>query len=160
MDKKDCLKKITDIRHRCGEVQFRMALQHLFDTGHQNFNAADVAEAKTAIRKETSKTPILTAEFQCELLDCCLEISQLPVWDIFLYIKLYLSMEGDDRLFLEEAERSLRGWNDIPAPQSWRDACADPDTREEILREMVRGREGGYTTAEIVSAIRAVSENE
>ncbi len=160
MDKKDTLRIIDTIHQRSGDVQFRMAIQHLFDTGHQNFNEANVEEAKETIRRNSSRTPILTPDFQCELLDCCLELSRLPIWDVLLYVKSFLGMEGDDWPLLERAEQSLCRWSNILAPQSWRDACANADLREEILCEMVNRRRGAYTFAEIESAIRIVVEDE
>lgn len=135
-----------------------MVIQHLFDTGHQNFSEENVAESKEQIRRDTPKNAIMTEGFQCELLDRCLELSRLPVWDILLYVKLYLSLRGDDLLLIEEADQALRAWRDIMAPQSWKEACADPDLREEILREMVHRHETEYTDNEIRAAIRHVAE--
>lgn len=151
------LEKIEAIHRRCGEPQFHMAIQHLFDVGHQNITEESVAESKAQIHKSAPKNPILTEGFQCELLDRCLELSRLPVWDILLYVKLYLSIRGDDLLLLEEADQALRTWRDIMAPQSWKEACADPDLREEILREMVRRHETEFTISEITEAIRHVA---
>lgn len=159
MYKNENLEKIHAIHRRCGEPQFRMAIQYLFDTGHQNFTEENVAESKRQIRRDTPKNAIMTEGFQCELLDCCLELSRLPVWDILLYVKLYLSIQGDDLLLLEEAEQALGTWRDIMAPQSWKDACADPYLRMDILREMIRRRETDYTSREIKEAIRHVAES-
>lgn len=160
MYKNENLEKIQAIHRRCGEPQFRMAIQHLFDTGHQNFTEKNVAESKEQIRRNTPKNAIMTEGFQCELLDRCLELSHLPVWDILLYVKLYLNIQGDDLLLLDEADQALRTWHDIMAPQSWKDACADPDLRMDILREMIRRRETEYTSREIKEAIRYVAENQ
>lgn len=160
MYKNDNLKKIESIHRRCGEPQFHMAIQHLFDVGHQNFSEENVAVSKKQIRRDTPKNAIMTEGFQCELLDRCLELSHLPVWDILLYVKLYLNIQGADLLLLEEADHSLRTWHDIMAPQSWKDACADPDLRIDILREMIARRETEYTNSEIREAIRHVADNQ
>lgn len=160
MYKNENLEKIQAIHRRCGEPQFRMAIQHLFDTGHQNITEKNVAESKEQIRRNTPKNAIMTEGFQCELLDCCLELSCLPVWDILLYVKLYLTIQGDDLLLLEEAEQALRTWHDMMAPQSWKDACADPDLRMEILLEMIRRHETEYSSREIKEAIRCVAEGQ
>lgn len=160
MNKIETLQKAAEIRKRCPEVQFRMAVQHLFEVGRQNFDEAGVEETKANIRKENPSTPIMTAEFQCKLLDLSLELSKLPFWDVLLYVKLYLGIEGDDTLLLEAAEQALHLWQKELAPQSWKDACENPDTREEILRELIRRRQGGYTRAEINAAIRAVMDEE
>lgn len=160
MYKNENLEKIHAIHRRCGEPQFRMAIQYLFDTGHQNFTEENVAESKEQIRRDTPKNAIMTEGFQCELLDRCLELSRLPIWDILLYVKLYLCIQGDDILLLEEAEQALRTWHDIMAPQPWKDACADPDLRIEILREMIRRRDTEYTKNEIREAVRHVAESQ
>ncbi|WP_455436361.1 hypothetical protein [Hungatella hathewayi] len=160
MYKNENLENIQAIHRRCGEAQFRMAIQYLFDTGHQNFTEENVAESKKQIRRDTPENAIMTEGFQCELLDRCLELSRLPIWDILLYVKLYLCIQGDDLLLLEEAEQALRAWRDIMAPQSWKDACADPDLRIEILREMIRRHDAGYTKSEIREAVCHVAESQ
>lgn len=160
MYKNENLNKIESIHRRCGEPQFRIAIQHLFDTGHQNFTEENVAESKKQIHKDTLENAIMTEDFQCELLDRCLELSRLPVWDILLYVKLYLSIQGDDLLLLDEAEQALRTWHDMMAPQSWKDACADPDLRMDILCEMIRRHDTEYTSREIKEAIRHVAESQ
>ena len=160
MYKNEILEKIQAIHRRCGEPQFRMAIHYLFDTGHQNFTEENVATSKEQIRRDTPKNAILTEGFQCEMLDRCLELSRLPVWDILLYVKLYLSIQGDDLLLLDEAEQALWMWNDIMAPQSWKDACADPDLRMDILREMISRHDTEYTSREIKEAICHVAENQ
>lgn len=160
MYKNENLEKIQAIHRRCGEAQFRMAIQYLFDTGHQNFTEENVTESKKQIHRDTPENAIMTEGFQCELLDRCLELSRLPIWDILLYVKLYLCIQGDDLLLLEEAEQALRAWHDIMAPQSWKAACADPDLRMEILREMVRRHDTEYTKSEIREAVCHVAESQ
>ena len=160
MYKNENFEKIKDVHRRCGEPQFRMAIQYLFDTGHQNFTVENVAASKKQIHKDTPKNAIMTEVFQCELLDRCLELSRLPVWDILLYVKLYLCIQGDDLLLLDAAEQALRTWHDSMAPQSWKDACADPDLHMEILHEMISRRETEYTNRKIKEAIRHVAEGQ
>lgn len=160
MYKNENLGKIQAIHRRCGEPQFRMAIQHLFDTGHLNFTEKYVDESKEQIRRNTPKNAIMTEGFQCVLLDRCLELSRLPVWDILLYVKLHLNIEGDDLLLLEEADQALWTWHDIMTPQSWKDACAEPDLRMDILSETIRRRETEYTSREIKEAIRYVAESQ
>lgn len=159
MYKNENIEKIQAIHRRCGEAQFRMAIQYLFDMGHKNFTEENVAESKEQIHRDTPKNAIITKGFQCELLNCCVELSRLPIWDILLYVKLYLCIQGDDLLLLDEAEQALQTWHDIMAPQSWKDACADPDLRIEILREMIRRRDMEYTKNEIRETVRHVAES-
>lgn len=158
MYKHENMEIIKAIHHRCGEPQFPIAIQHLFEVGHQNFTVENVTESKAQIRRDTPENAILTSDFQCELLDCCMELSRVPIWDILLYIKLYLPIRDDDLLLLEEAEQALKTWHGIMAPQSWKNACADPDLRMEILREMIRQRETEYSENAIKEAIRYVAE--
>lgn len=159
MNKKDTMQIINELRRRCGETQFRAAVQHLFDTGHQNFNDENVAASKEEIQKTTKSNAIMTADFQCELLDCCLALSNLPVWDVLLYVKLYMSMDGDDTLLLQQAERDLNAWHSELGPQAWRDACADPELRSEIVQELVEQHKDYFSPEEIKAAVRCVVDS-
>lgn len=156
--KNKALEQINAIRKHYGEYEFRMALQHFFDTGQLNFTEESVAEAKVEIHKETKKNAILTESLQCHLLDCCLELSRHHTWDILLYIKLYLKMEGDDLVAMEYADRALTTWNSRTAPEIWKNAVADPDYRSDIVREMVRQHNPEYSVSEIKEAISYVAE--
>ena len=82
------IEKIMAIHRRCGEVQFRMALQHLFQMGNENFSNENMVAAKEAIRSSTPKNAIMTADYQLQLLDCSFELSRFPIWDVLLYLKL------------------------------------------------------------------------
>lgn len=154
----ESIHKIMAVYRRCGEAQFRMALQYLLDTGKNQFTANYVAAAKAAIRKSTPKNAILTAGYQEELVDISCELSQLPLWDILLFVKLYIHIQNDDLLQLEEADAALSSWHDLMAPKAWTKAVADPDLREEILRAMVEKHDPEYTSTEIQNAIRQVAE--
>lgn len=75
-----------------------------------------------------------------------------------MYIKLYLSMEGDDLVAMEYADRALTTWNSRTAPETWKNAVADPDYRSDIVREMVRQHNPEYSVSEIKEAISYVAE--
>jgi hypothetical protein len=154
------IEKIMAIHRRCGEVQFRMALQHLIQMGAENFSDENMVAAKETIRNNTPKNAIMTADYQLQLLDCSFELSQYPVWDVLLYLKLYISIQNDDMLDLEEAEQALCAWNNISKPKEWRDAIEDPDTRSEILHEMVSQHITEYTDEEIRDAVRMVADED
>lgn len=157
----DHLERIGKCRRRCGEAEFRMALQFLMDTGKDNFTLENAAATKASILKNTPANAIMTADYQMELLDIAWALSKFPTWDVLLYVKLYLGIKGDDLPELEEAERSLSGWSDLMAPRSWKDAVAEPDLRGEILRRMVEGHQSAeYTRHEIEEAIRFVAEDD
>lgn len=160
MNKKETMKQIQDMRRHTSETLFRAAVQHLFDTGHQNFDEKNVAEVKLQIQKNTKPNAIMTADFQCELLDCCSALSKLPVWDVLLYVKLYMSMDGDDTLLHEEAERAVRTWSNELGPQAWRDACSDPELRSEIVQELVEQHKDYFSAEEIKAAVRCVADRQ
>lgn len=158
MYKNESLEKIIAIHRRCGDVQFRAALQHLFDMGRSNFTEENVAATKEDISKNTPQKSIMTAEFQLELIDAACELSKLSAWDVLLYIKLYIKIKGDDLLELDEAEQALSSWNDALAPQSWKATVGDSELREDILREMVEQHVTDYTMSEVRDAIRCIAE--
>lgn len=153
MCKQENLKKIRDLLRCCGETEFRAAVQHLFDTGNQNFSDDNVNETKVEIQKNTKPNAIMTADFQCALLDCCLALSKLPDWDVLLYVKLYMSIDGDDTLLQEEAERAVRSWRSELGPQTGRDACAGPELCSEIVQELVDQHTDHFSSEEIKAAV-------
>lgn len=153
------IEKIMAIHRRCGEVQFRMALQHLFQIGRDNFSDANMVASKEAIRSSTPKNAIMTADYQLQLLDCSFELSRFPIWDVLLYLKLYIGIQNDDLLALEEAEQALCAWNNLSKPKAWRDAIDDPDMRNDILHEMVSQHITEYTDEEIRDAVRMVADD-
>lgn len=160
MYRNENLEKIMGLHRRCGDVQFRMAIQHLMDKGWEQFSEETVAEAKKMIHESQAKTPIFTPDFQRSLLDCAYELSRFHTWDVLLYIKLYLELKNDDIAALDEAERALRNYNTIGASEAWKSALADPQLRDEIVRNMVRDHRTEYTTAEIKEAICTVVDDD
>lgn len=160
MYRNENLEKIMGLHRRCGDVQFRMAIQHLVDKGWEQFTEETVAETKKMIHESQTKTPILTPEFQCSLLDCAYELSRFHTWDVLLYVKLYLGMKNDDIASLDEAEQALCTYNSIGAPEAWKIALADPHLRDEIVRNMVRDHRTEYTPAEIKEAICTVVDDD
>lgn len=150
------IEEIMAIHRRVGEIQFRMAVQHLVEKGMGNFTSENVAEAKETIRKETPRNAIMQPDFLCTLVDCAYELSQFPTWDLLLYVKLYIRIQDDDLVDLEEAEQALRSWNSLMAPKAWKAAVADPELRKEILRKMIEGRDVEYSADDITAAISSV----
>ena len=159
MYRNENLEKIMGLHRRCGDVQFHMAIQHLADKGREQFTEEAVAESKKIIRESQTKTPILTPDFQCSLMDCAYELSRFSTWDVYLYIKLYLEIQNDDIAALDEAEQALRTYHAVGAHETWKSALADPDLRDEIVREMVKNHRSEYTAAEIKEAISSVAED-
>lgn len=157
----DYLERIGKYRQRYGEAEFRMALQLFMDTGRGNFSLENAEATKASILENTPANAIMTVDYQMELLEIAWALSKFPTWDILLYVKLYLGMKGDDLLQLEEVDQILSGWSGLLAPQTWKDAVADPDLRGEILRRMIEmHQQTEYTKHEIEEAIRFVAEDE
>lgn len=157
MNRTENQKKIMAIHRHCGETQFRMALDHLIYVGQSNFTAENIAQSKATIQKDTPDNAILTAGFQCELIDICHELSQFPTWDILLYIKLHVNIEVDDLGALDEAEQALQSWNGVGAPKAWIAAVADPVLRQNILELMVENHQPVYLSSEVNNAIRQIA---
>lgn len=160
MYRNENLEKIMALHRRCGDVQFRMAIQHLIDKGQEQFTEETVTAAKNSIRESQARTPILTPDFQCSLIDCAYELSRFPTWDVLLYIKLYLELKDDDIAALDEAERALCTYNSIGASEAWKNALDDPERRDEIIRRMVKDHRTEYSTAEIKEAICTVVDDD
>ena len=66
MYKNENLEKIHVIHRRLGEAKFRMAIQHLFDMGHQNFTEENVSESKEQIHRDTPENAIMTEKAKLE----------------------------------------------------------------------------------------------
>lgn len=75
---------------------FGMGLTHLVDVGHQNLTEENVKEglrqimAQGETNKANGKIPIMTPEFQCEILRCAAELAKFSPWTLFAYIKKYM----------------------------------------------------------------------
>lgn len=156
MFKNETLDKIAEIHCRIGDPLFRMALQCLLENGQRNFTPKDVSNYENSLQSGISGNPILTLDFQRKLLACACELSQFSLWDVLLYVKLHVSIRGDNAVQLMEADQTLSMWNAYQSPEEWQAALADPDSRMDILREMVMRHDSGYSMAEIRNAIQAV----
>lgn len=87
------MKDIRDIEDKYGLMLFRMGLTHLVDVGVRNLNVDDVEEsikqitAKGEADKANSIVPVMTPEFQCEIVRCAAELARFSIWTLFAYIK-------------------------------------------------------------------------
>ena len=90
---KDEIEAIRNLEDKYGLVLFRMGLSHLTDVGHRHLGDDEVAEGITQIMaqgekdKADGKNPIMTTEFQCEILRCSAELAKFSIWTLFAYIK-------------------------------------------------------------------------
>jgi len=94
-DKMD-LQKIKNIEDKYGLVLFRTGLSHLMEVGHRNLDDDEVEEAIKQIMvqgeegKAKGKVPVMTPEFQCDILRCAAELAKFELWTLLAYIKKYV----------------------------------------------------------------------
>lgn len=97
---KENLKEIRNIENKYGLVLFRMGLSHLVDVGHRNLTDENVEESVQQIMtqgekdKANGKIPVMTPEFQCEILRCAAELAQFSIWTLFAYIKKHVEVSN------------------------------------------------------------------
>lgn len=94
------IKDIRNIENKYGLVLFRMGLSHLIDVGHRNLTEENVEECVQQIMAQgeeyrvNGKIPIMTAEFQCEVVRCAAELAQFSIWTLFAYIKKHVEVSN------------------------------------------------------------------
>ena len=97
---KNEIKAITAIENKYGLVLFRMALTHLVDVGVRNLTDENVEEtvkeilAKGAEDKANGVVLVMTPEFQCDIVRCAAELARFNIWDLFYYIKKYVTISN------------------------------------------------------------------
>ena len=80
--------EIRAIENKYGLMLFRCGLSHLVSCGAQLLQDEKEVEAcKNKIKSETPDNAIMTAGFQCEIINCAVELSKINIWDLFRYIK-------------------------------------------------------------------------
>jgi hypothetical protein len=94
----DPLKDIRAIEDKYGLVPFRMGLSHLVDVGIRNLTDENIEETFKQIKAKNEadiadgKIPVMTADFQCQIVRCAAELSQFSPCTLFAYIKKYVSV--------------------------------------------------------------------
>lgn len=92
------MKEIRNIENKYGLVLFRMSLSHLVDVGHRNLTDENVEESVRQIMAQgeedsaNGKIPVMTLEFQCEIVRCAAELARFSIWTLFAYIKKYVEV--------------------------------------------------------------------
>lgn len=92
----DKTNEIRAIEDNYGLMLFRMGLSHLVDVGIRHFDDANVEEsikqieAKGEENKANGIMPVMTPEFQIEIVRCAAELSKFSVWELFAYIKKHV----------------------------------------------------------------------
>ena len=95
---KENIRELRKIENKYGLTLFRMGLSHLVDIGHRHLDEDFVSEGIKQIMTEDESNkanginPIITAEFQCEILRCSAELAQFSIWTLFAYIKKYVEV--------------------------------------------------------------------
>ena len=97
---KEHLKEIRNIENKYGLIIFRTGLSHLVDVGHRNLTVENIEDSIQQIMtqgeddKANGKIPIMTSEFQCDIMRCATELAQFSIWTLFGYIKKHVTV-GD-----------------------------------------------------------------
>jgi hypothetical protein len=94
----DPLKDIRAIEDKYGLVLFRMGLSHLVDVGIKHLTELDIEETVKFIRaydvmeRANGGLPVMTADFQCQIIRCAAELAQFSPCTLFAYIKKYVEV--------------------------------------------------------------------
>ena len=90
------MKQIQALEDKYSLTVFRMALSHLFDVGHANFDKVSIEKMFKQISeyeetvKTTDEKSMLTPDLQREILECAVELSAFSILTLFAYIKKHL----------------------------------------------------------------------
>jgi len=90
--------EISDIENKYGLALFRMGLTHLADVGIRHLTDEKVNEAIIQITandkadKAKGIIPVMTAEFQIEIVRCAASLAKFDVWELFSYIKNHVAI--------------------------------------------------------------------
>ncbi len=94
MAKRKCSNlKIKEVEDKYGLLLFRMGLTHLMDVGIRHLTKEIIISCYEQINKEeeeliaNGKHPIMTAEFQIQIIDCAYDLAQFSPWDLLFYVK-------------------------------------------------------------------------
>ena len=94
----ESLKEIRAVEDKYGLMLFRMGLTHLVDVGIRHMSDDDLVEdnIKTIMAQSEDRDngviPVLTPEYQCEILCCAAELAKFSIWTLFAYIKKYVTV--------------------------------------------------------------------
>jgi len=86
---------ITAVENKYGLVLFRMGLTHLVDVGVRHLTDENVEASIKQILDEgeankTKGTPVMTPDFQCNIVRCAAELAKFTIWELFAYIKKHV----------------------------------------------------------------------
>lgn len=88
-------RSIKAIEDKYGLMAFRCGLSNLVSCGAQALaDTEEVIKAKAEIQINTPVNSIMTADFQCDIIDCSVDLSGIDVWDLFRYIQTDVVIDG------------------------------------------------------------------
>ena len=93
------IKAIRELENEYGLALFRMALTHLVDVGVRHLTDENVEESlnQIIVKDEEIKAnggfPIMTVEFQSDIVHCAAELAKFSILDLFLYIKNHVHID-------------------------------------------------------------------
>jgi hypothetical protein len=93
-------KEINIIENKYGNVMFRMGIAHMVDVGARHLTDENVTETirQITINDEKAKAdgsiPVMTVEFQSEIVRCAAELAKFSVWELIAYIKEHIVIEN------------------------------------------------------------------
>lgn len=96
---KETNETMHELTKEYGEIVVRTAINYLIDVGAKNFTEENITYTKEQIQAEHNKmsqegkTPFMTADFECNILDCANKLSQLDKTELLVYVQENLSYE-------------------------------------------------------------------
>ena len=90
MSEKENLQKL-DCLMREDELLFRFGITHLLTVGYENLTEEAVQRTievieKDALEEDEDSIPVITPEYQIDILKTAQRIREIPVWDLLKYI--------------------------------------------------------------------------
>ena len=96
---KSNIKRIKEIETKYHFMVFRMAVVNLIDMGYRNIDDNIVENGIKQIMEQSEQTkdddkqPIITPDFQCEILRCSGELAKFSILTLLVYIKIYFHID-------------------------------------------------------------------
>jgi hypothetical protein len=92
--------EISVIENKYGHVLFRMGLTHMVDVGIRHLTDENIEECFKQITANDEEAqangvvPIMTVDFQCEIVRCAAELAKCGVWELFAYVKNHVAISN------------------------------------------------------------------
>jgi hypothetical protein len=92
----DPLRDIRALEDKYGLALIRMSLSHLMDVGIKHLTDLDIEETEKFIQaydvmeRTNGVLPVMSVDFQCQIIRCAAELAQFSPLTLFMYIKKYI----------------------------------------------------------------------